>query len=311
MILGGIATGLVLSYITRAHVPVLSQVVKAAVETRLTELAGDAGFLYLMFLAGSSIRNDVITMPVTSAVAVGGFIVPFCLTYVVTRLLLRMSITASIVASIALSVTAEAPTVAAFDDVGIRRGRASSVVLGAGMVDDVLGLVGFVVFALCYHLHITMASLVLPLAAILLFFGGYALRETHEAAIEKLSRFASVLVYVFFILLGYHVSFQPMLSDKTVALTLLLLLAVAVVGKVGGVQMALRLTESRHDLEKRDYDTIAWGMNSRGIIGMAIILLALKEKLIDRTLYTTLLLISAVTIAMLPVVLGRRHAESE
>jgi Kef-type K+ transport system membrane component KefB len=293
-IINGILVGLTLSYLE--HFESTRRAISGVMHSAVTEGAANIGFLYLMFLAGSSIRPQWTDTEVVIPVAVFGFVVPFAATFITARYLFHYPLYASLAVAISLSITAEAPTVAAFTEVGLLNTEASSVVLSAGMIDDVAGLILFVGFALYCNLKLTSAMMLIPIASLLCFFIGYytnAIQNNNSIA------FLAPLVYVFFILIGYNSDLDSFFESKKQGIFWCFLL-VAVLSKIGGVYAGSRLFNKLDDLTTR---TVAWGMNSRGIIGMAVVLLALKCGIIDRTLYTMLIFVSLLTIVMFPLYL--------
>ena len=313
----GITIGLLLSYFGKAEclrqVRYVQPALKTVMQSQLFEGAANIGFIYLMFLAGWSVQAKWMDQKAVLPVALFGFAVTFCASFLVARYLFRLPFYACLAVAISLSITAEAPTVAAFDEWGIAGTQASSVVLSAGMIDDITGLVLFVAFALYCRLQLSVGSLILPVLAILLFFIGYyvgADRAPRAECTEAECRQAPLtplksLVYFFFLHIGYNVDVLYILNSAGAAAVLFgTFLLVAVASKVGGVYAGLKLYEDEHGIRGDEAATVAWGMNSRGIIGMAVVLPALKSNIISRQIYTMLIIVSLVTILMLPAYLS-------
>ena len=80
-----------------------------------------------------------------------------------------------------------------------------------------------------------------------------------------------------------------------------LVFVVAVIGKILGVLFASPFVK----LNTKQLYLVGWGMNSRGVIGLVLINLALAQDLITRDLYSAIVFMTIATTVFLPFVFRR------
>ena len=92
---------------------------------------------------------------------------------------------------------------------------------------------------------------------------------------------------------GIHTEFID-LGGKNVLIWFVVLLAVAIVGKVGGTYLGAR----KSNLPPRESILLGFLMNTRGLIDLVVVNLALQAGAIDTQLFTILVLVALITTAM-------------
>jgi len=133
----------------------------------------EIGILLLLFEVGldTDMRKLMNTGRSSVIVALGGFIIPFVLGYLVASLLFDLSTLVSLFIGGALTATSIGITLRVLSDLGQRNSREGQIVLGAAVLDDVLGVV---LLALLYEFSIaggiSLANTGKVLAFITLFF---------------------------------------------------------------------------------------------------------------------------------------------
>src|SRR5215472_7637569 len=117
-----------------------------------------------------------------------------------------------------------------------------------------------------------------------------ALREAILERLEQVS--VLVLLPVFFVVAGLNVNLRGIGLPGLVDLALIMLVAVA--GKFGGAYFGARLTGVR----RRQAGALAALMNTRGLTEIVILTVGLQLGILDRALYTLMVLMAIVTTGM-------------
>jgi Kef-type K+ transport system membrane component KefB len=110
--------------------------------TEVIRLLAEIGIILLLFEVGleTDIRRLKRSGGESVVVALGGFIAPFVFGYLVCRYLFGQEILLSLFVGGALTATSIGVTVRILRDVGRQESREGQVVLGAAVIDDVLGV---------------------------------------------------------------------------------------------------------------------------------------------------------------------------
>jgi Kef-type K+ transport system membrane component KefB len=120
------------------------------------------------------------------------------------------------------------------------------------------------------------------------------LHSWHRQLERTIHPLVSVLLLpVFFAVTGIHTEFRD-LGGRGVLGWFLLLLVVAVVTKVGGAYYGARLSK----LPQRESLLVGFLMNTRGLVDLVVVTLALQAGAINSQLFTILVLIALITTAM-------------
>jgi Kef-type K+ transport system membrane component KefB len=123
------------------------------------------------------------------------------------------------------------------------------------------------------------------------FLVGVALAQTsgeRDAAHEALHQVSiSLFAPIYFVSVGLQANFARSFDPWLVVL----LLAVACAGKVGGATLGARLSGT----PMREALAIGFGMNARGAMGMILASVALAHRLIDERIFVALIVMAVVT----------------
>ncbi len=121
------------------------------------------------------------------------------------------------------------------------------------------------------------------------------LHHWHRQLERTIHPLVSVLLLpVFFAVTGIHTEFRD-LGGKSVLLWFLLLLAVAVAGKIGGTYYGAHMLSH---LPRRESLLLGFLMNTRGLVDLVVVNLALQAGAINTQLFTILVLVALITTAM-------------
>ena len=290
LILGGLVLGL----------PPVKEVLVEP-HTELIFFLGDIGLLCLMFLAGfeSSWKKIYHEKKDSLAISLFAALTPFVLGFVIFKVLGFSFITATVV-GIGMSITAEATIAEILLETGKLKTRVGSAMMGAGIIDDIFGFLAFIF--LTYLLGIQdPGGYVFLLVVIAVFFLGigvrtFAKKENH--LVQSIRKALMWLVVPFFFLsVGLHFDIGSLAISP---LPLLLIVGVALVGKIGGSLLAKPFT----DLSWKQLHLIGWAMNSRGAIEMALALIAFRVGLLSSEMYSGLIIMALVTTLIFPFVMN-------
>jgi len=292
--------GLILGGLVLGMPPIKTLIIEP--HTEFIFFLGDAGLLCLMFLAGFESSWKKIYHEKKDSLAISFFaaLTPFFLGFLLFKLLGFSTITA-VVVGIGMSITAEATIADILLDMGQLKTKVGSAMMGAGIIDDVLGFLAFIL--LTYLLEIEGAGgCVFLLSVIGAFFLGIlagAFLEKENHVIQSIRKALMWIVVPFFFLsVGLHFEFSSLVISP---LFLFLIIVVALVGKIGGSLLAKSFT----DLSWKQLHLIGWAMNSRGAIEMALALIALRAGLLSSELYSGLVIMALVTTLVFPLVMNR------
>jgi len=261
------------------------------------DLFAQLGVIVLLFEAGLATDYDSF-MKVkfqALAVAVVGVICPFVFGYLISLAAGLGTLTALFVGA-TLTATSIGITLRVFRDLDRLASREAQVVIGAAVVDDVIGLV---LLALLVGAVQLAGSAVIVLAfAAGLFFSRTVYRSVFLWLIKP---FAFVLVPVFFVMSGVMANLRVFhLSDPRLWLLTLFLLLAAVAGKLlsGWVAGA-----------RADGWLVGVGMVPRGEVGLIFVAFGLSRGILTAPLYASLLAVIFLTTLVTPPLLGRLLAQ--
>lgn len=264
---------------------------------------GNLGFITLMFLAGMEIswcmlyeerkEASVVAFFAAAIPTIGGFLIFFALGF---------SIFTSLAVGISMGITAEATKARVLLELNKLDTRVGSLMMGAGILDDVFGLLMFGLVIFLFSGEIVTTEFFNAVAAISVFFLGILVhkalgREHHlVTVIEKL--LLLLLIPFFFVGMGIHFSFQSLVLDP---LLLFGIITIAILGKIGGSLIAKPFT----NLSWKQLYLVGWGMNSRGAVELGIAFLALRAGLITEHIYSSLIIMALITTLLFPFMLRR------
>lgn len=264
---------------------------------------GDFGLVALMFLAGLEIswREFCKEEGIAFKISVFAFIFPALLGFVVFYLL-GYSWSVALIVGICMSITAEATNAEILIELKKIKTKIGSLLLGAGIMDDLLGMLLFALISFLLAGSIATKELLMLAFALVAFFIGVVVhhfigREKRLISlIEK--AFMYLLIPFFFIAMGLNFDFHAL---RLTPWLLIGIIFIAIVGKIGGCLISRPFTH----LKWKQLYLIGWGMNSRGAVELAIAFIAFKANLLDATLYSGLVVMALVTTMSFPFFMTR------
>jgi Kef-type K+ transport system membrane component KefB len=261
---------------------------------------GNIGLFVLMFLAGLEVSwKEMYKEKEKSAyIAFFACLTPFLLGLIVFSLAGFPLLTAAMI-GISMSITAEATKARVLLDLKKLKTRLGSVMMGAGIMDDFIGLALFIAVALLFNSWSN--EHLFTLGATACFFLGIFLRRPMRRTGEKnkIEKFLLFLIVpFFFIAMGVHFDFSSLVLNPWL---LALMVAVAIAGKILGTFLTKPFTKFRN----KQLLLIGWAMNSRGAIELALVLIALNIGLITTEIYSSIIVMALITTLIFPFIITR------
>ncbi|MGC9444172.1 MAG: cation:proton antiporter [Candidatus Methanospirareceae archaeon] len=272
------------------------------------DVLGDIGLIALMFLAGLESDWKLLLKEKREAfvIAVFAFLAPFLLALVLIPLW-GYSLRIAFVVAVAVSISAEATRAKVLMELGKLRTRLGAALVGAGIVDDVLGLSMFLILTFVFgrghyveHLLI-IGSLVAFLIGVLIQKSIGRENNCMQVAEKTLNL---IIIPFFFISIGLKFDVNSLILNP---LLLPVIIALAFSGKFIGAYA----TKPLLSLSPKQLWLVGWSMNSRGALGLALALIAFNSELIGSELYSSLIIMAFVTTLSFPFVLYRMVERDE
>ena len=137
-VIGQLAIGLLLG------IPIIRSVLFTESSIHVIEIFSELAIIFLMLLTGFEvdIKKFLSNKYESTIIALFGFIVPFTVGYLLVLFLGYGPLTASIVGA-SLAISAEGVTAALLIELKKIKTRVGSILLGAGIIDDLLGILFF------------------------------------------------------------------------------------------------------------------------------------------------------------------------
>ncbi|MEA3410592.1 MAG: cation:proton antiporter [Pseudomonadota bacterium] len=158
--------------------------------TEVIKLLAEIGIIMLLFEVGldTDVRQLVRTGTRALTVALAGFVLPFLLGYLVSRWVLDLPNLPSLFIGGTLTATSIGITVRVFSNLGRRNSGEFRIILGAAVLDDVLGVV---LLALLYEFAVGGGVSLANVAKVVMFIGIFFLLATPSAKLLSIliSRF--------------------------------------------------------------------------------------------------------------------------
>jgi Kef-type K+ transport system membrane component KefB len=257
----------------------------------------------LIFLSGLEISWCLLYRERKEALIVALFaaLIPLMLG-ISTFLALGFSLAACITIGISMSVTAEATKAHELMELNKLDSEVGVVMMGAGIVDDVLALL---LFAAATYIFTGKAAtheftkIVLAIGVFLLGIAVHKYVGRHKKLVAAAEKFLILCVIpFFFISMGIHFSFHSLFLHPW---HLIIILAIALAGKIIGSMIAKPFTR----LTGKQLYLVGWAMNSRGAIELALALLAFEAGLIERDIYSSLVIMALSTTLVFPFIMKK------
>lgn len=157
------------------------------------KLLAEIGIILLLFEVGleTDVRRLANTGTKSVIVAIGGFLVPFGLGFGISYWLFDLSLLVSLFIGGTLTATSIGITIRVLSDLKRQQAKEGQIVLGAAVLDDVLGVV---LLALLYEFSIGGGVSVANASKVMIFVGGFFILAPLAARVISLliSRFDAV-----------------------------------------------------------------------------------------------------------------------
>jgi len=157
------------------------------------KLLAEIGIILLLFEVGleTDVRRLVNAGRKSFAVAIGGFVVPFALGFSLGYWIFELSLLVSLFIGGTLTATSIGITIRVLSDLKRQQNKEGQIVLGAAVLDDVLGVV---LLALLYEFSIGGGVSMVNASKVLLFVGAFFVLAPLSAKLISLliSRFDSI-----------------------------------------------------------------------------------------------------------------------
>jgi len=268
----------------------------------LTLSLSNIGFITLMFLAGFEISWRILYKEKKRAAIVGtfGFFIPFISGFLIFLLFGFRPLTALLI-GLCMSISAEATRAKVLLDLKKIETKIGATLMGAGIVDDILGLTSLSIILL-FISGFSIGEIWLTLSAILAFFLGVYINNKigREKTIIKIIEKTLLIAIIpfFFISIGFHFEFQSLIINP---ILLVLIVAVAILGKI----ISVLLTKPFTNFNFKQLFLIGWAMNSRGAIEFAIALIIFRLGLISTEVYSAIIVMAIITTLIFPFIITR------
>lgn len=263
-------------------------------------ILGDLGLLFLMFIAGLESSWKVLKKEEKESLIIMlfAFITSFFIGFLLGQFF-NFSYFSSFIIGIVMSITAEATNARILLDLGKIKSRVGSTIVGAGLIDDIFGLFSFIIFSFILGVS-NFKEDILIIGAIFIFFLGIITqkfaRDHHiTKKIELVANWG--FIPFFFISMGIHFDIISLNFNLSLLFYVILF---AIIGKIFGTFLAKPFV----NFSFKQLYLIGWAMNSRGVVGLALVLIALRLGLIEQGLYSALVIMALITTLIFPFVLS-------
>ncbi|SRR6056297_3175625 len=295
-VIGLIPAGLVLGsdFLSQA-------IIKPNTEVILT--IGNIGLISLMFLAGLEISWSRLYKQKKYSTYLAGlaFFIPFILGFSLF-IALDYGLATALTVGLCLSITSEATKARVLLEIKKIKTKIGSLMIGAGIIDDLLGIIFFTGISLWFCQALNIRELIVLFSAIAAFFIGTLTnkicgrkRKTVQYLEKGLLR---LIVPFFFIAMGLKFSLQSLTFNPWL---LFIILITAIAGKMLG-SLSLKFFSK---FKLKQLYLVGWGMNSRGAVEIAIAFTAFKFGLLNTPVYSSLIITALISTLIFPIFITR------
>lgn len=269
--------------------------------TETTAHVADAGAALLLFLVGMHVDTAAMRRVGRTALSVAavGIVAPAVLGFL-SGLMTGQPVRTSVFLGAALTATSIGITARVFRDAGRLDTKTAQIVIGAAVVDDVVGLTLLAVVTLAVGSGEIPVLVTSALIIGAFFVGALVSSSPKGPAVESVaSGVGSVLVPLFFVHIGMRAEISSFSSVRVISVSTLIL----------AVAMGSKLL-SGWAAGGEGVDRIATGlaMAPRGEVGLIFASTALESGAFDEDMYAVVLLVVLATTAITPILLRRRLA---
>lgn len=264
------------------------------------EYLGDLGIISLMFIIGyeTSLKKLKKNKKDTITIALICFIIPFILGFGLFYYLGFNTLTCFVV-GLVLAITAEAINGKILLELDILDTDVGSTIIGIGLIDDLLGI--FILALLMIYINGIKKDCLLSIVIIITFLLGLKYRQkidnktiflqeiNNKKNVERFKKIGlNILTPFFFINMGLNLDLSNVIIRPNI---IFLLISIAILGKVGGSLISKPFV----DYSLKQLNMIGWGINSRGAVDLTIALLAFRNGLIKKNIYSALAITIIIT----------------
>lgn len=262
-------------------------------------LAAQLGAITLLFLVGiQTRRKDLQNIGLTAlAVTVLGITFPFVLVFCYFAYLGYPPDSSAFIGA-AMIATSVGITARILSDLKLLKQKASTIILGAAIIDDIFSLIVLAVIARLAGHAMNLSAVLSSFGIIAGFAAGIIVAET--PAVDTVGRvvrpFGWALIPLFFLIMGTHVDITVFTDIRIVGITIVVFI-LAVAGKILGGMVAATREGWRVMLQT------GAGMVPRGEVGLIIGLVGLTIGVISADIYTVIVAVSLLTTLITPLLL--------
>lgn len=292
--IGMIIAGLILS------LPFLKESVIAGNENIISNLS-HIGLFALMFLAGFEVSWRMLIKEKEEAVAITFF------TVVVSLLLgffvfvaLGFSYEASLIMGVCFGITAEATKARALIQLKKLKTKIGALMLGAGIINDIVGVLALLIISYVFASHIAINELFILFGVLVSFLLGIFVHYYFDRYNAKIKIIESLLlifiVPLFFINLGLSFNLNSLKVDFSI---LFIVLVVSTAGQLLGTFLSKPISK----LKFKQLFLVGWGMNSKGVVELAIAFVAFQAGILPVNLYSALVVTALVSTILFQIII--------
>ena len=262
------------------------------------EYLGDIGIILLMFVLGyeSSLQRIKKNKKDTITISLISFIFPFILGFGLF-ITIGYDLLTSLIVGLVLAITAEVINGKILLELDVLDTDIGSSIIGIGLIDSFIGIL--ILTLIMFNYGKMKKDLFVSILLIISFLIGLKYKSIVEKDSNKLERnnkkmknfnnlALKTIAPFFFINMGYNLDLTHLFVNPTI---ILFLVSIAIFGKVGGSLLSKPLV----DYSLKQLKIIGWGINSRGAVDLTIVLLAFRNGLLHKKLYSALVLTILIT----------------
>jgi len=263
-------------------------------------ILGDIALIGLMFVAGleSSWKELYSEKKDAMIIAIFAFLVPFLLSFFIFRLI-GFSLVTSLFVGICLSITAEATKAQVLIKLKKLKTKVGSAMMGAGILDDFLGLSFFIILS---SIITNTFDNIFLFGTIISFIAGILVQKHLKRDSKFVTQVEKTIFWAIFPFFFVSVGIYFDITSITITYLMPLIISIAIFGKISGVLFTRFCT----NFNLKQLHLIGWSMNSRGAIEIALALIAYKNNFISYEIYSALIITAIVTTIIFPIILKKQ-----
>lgn len=267
------------------------------------ELLGTIGLFALLFLAGLESSWRELKFEECDALYISIFclLVPFVFGISIMYFVFGFSFLASFIIGLSLSITAESTKARVLFDMGVLRTRVASALMGAGIIDDIFGMVFFTIVLLIVGMFDIKEYFILAGIIMSFIVGLLVQKYAREHHLTKKVETISSIVFIpfFFISTGMNFSIEEISTSS-----LPLMFSILGIG-IGGKLLGVFFSKPFVNFSSQQLYVMGWAMNSRGALDIALAVLAYSTGLLSQGMFSSLLILALVSTVIFPFIVEK------